>query len=95
VPDNTYLYVIASSPEGPCKIGFSANPEKRVRQLQTGHAYLLNLHYSQVVPNNEARKIERLVHQTIGYRRSKGEWFDISVSDAIAEVQVGLMSAIG
>ena len=91
---NTYLYVIAASPEGPCKIGFSANPEKRVRQLQTGHAYLLKLQYSQVVPNHEARRIEKQIHRTIGYRRSQGEWFSVTVDEAIAEVQFGLMSAI-
>ena len=91
--DNTYLYVIAATPEGPCKIGFSANPEKRVRQLQTGHAHLLTLQYKQVVPTNEARRIERQIHQTIGYRRSRGEWFNVDVSEAIAEVQFGLMSA--
>ncbi len=89
----TYLYVIASSVEGPCKIGYSVQPEKRVRQLQTGHAQTLKLHYSELVPQHEARRIEKQIHTTIGYLRSRGEWFNITVNDAIAEVQFGLMSA--
>lgn len=91
--DKTYLYVIAACETGPCKIGFSARPEKRVRQLQTGHSENLKLYYSQEVCPSEVRKIERLVHNTIGYLRSRGEWFNVNVEDAITEVKVGLMVA--
>jgi hypothetical protein len=90
---NTYLYVIAASESGPVKIGYSAVPEKRVRQLQTGHPQPLALFYQQGTDLASAKLIERLVHRTIGYLRSHGEWFDLTVEDAIAEVQVGLMSA--
>jgi hypothetical protein len=91
---NTYLYVIASAEHGPCKIGYSINPEKRLKQLQTGHAHPLKLWFAQAVPNHEARRIERQIHCTIGHLRTKGEWFSVSVNDATTEVQVGLMSAL-
>ncbi len=88
----TYLYVIAESYEGPVKIGYSAQPEKRLKQLQTGASTKLNLCYQQSVKNNEAKRIERMIHKTLGYKRSHGEWFNLSVEEAIIEVQFGLMS---
>ena len=88
----TYLYVIAGEYEGPVKIGYSVNPEKRVRQLQTGAAYKLSVYYQQNVNEREARKIERNIHRTLGHLRSHGEWFNLSVDQAVAEVKFGLMS---
>ncbi len=91
--EETFIYIIAASENGPVKIGYSERPERRVRQLQTGHATKLKLYFSQPVAKSDARRIEKLIHTTVSYRRVVGEWFDLRVSDAIAEVQVGLMSA--
>ena len=89
----TYLYVIAASPEGPTKISHSVRPDRRVKQLQTGHAARLAVFYQQGVSSKDAQRIERSIHNTLGYLRVQGEWFDISVDDAISEVKFGLMSA--
>ena len=89
----TYIYVISASEQGPTKIGYSCDPETRVRKLQTGHANKLRLYYKQAVADHEARKLERQIHTTLGYLRTHGEWFNLNVTDAIAEVQFGLMSA--
>jgi hypothetical protein len=83
----TYLYVIASSPEGPVKLGRSADPKRRVRQLQTGHSETLRLYLSEEVSAAEVNAMERAVHKTIGYKRLRGEWFDITVEEAIEEVR--------
>ena len=68
-------------------------PEKRVKQLQTGHADQLNLFYQQDVDAKEAKRIEKMVHRTLGHLRLRGEWFKLSVTDAISEVKFGLMSS--
>lgn len=91
--NDTHIYVIAYDEAGPVKIGYSADPSRRVRQLQTGQANKLVLYYSQDVSRDEARKIEKMIHETNGYLRGRGEWFNMSVEDAIVEVKHGLMSA--
>lgn len=91
--NETYIYVIAYNEAGPVKIGYSENPDRRVRQLQTGQSNKLVLYYSQGVSKVEARKIEKQIHATNGYLRSRGEWFNMSIEDAIVEVKHGLMSA--
>lgn len=86
----SYIYVIAASSEGPVKIGFSKEPEKRLRQLQTGHSEPLHLFYKEEV-NDAARLMEKAVHDTIGYKRARGEWFNVTADDAIAEIRHALI----
>lgn len=87
----TFIYVIAGDPAGPVKIGFSNDPHKRLRQLQTGYPGRLTLHYTEAFPEPRARLMERIIHKTIAPRRVKGEWFSIDVETAIAEVQFALI----
>jgi len=81
------MYVIGSSISGPVKLGISANPDQRVRQLQTGHAERLQVFHREPVPNTKARAFEKLLHRDVGYRRTVGEWFDLDVEQAVAQVQ--------
>lgn len=74
------------------KVGHSRNPEKRLKQLQTGHSDKLVLWCKEAVVLESARKAEQTIHSQIGYRRKVGEWFSISVEDAVLEVKFGLMS---
>lgn len=83
-----FLYVIADSPDGPVKLGISKQPERRLGQLQTGHAQQLHLFHTTVVPGGRAPLFERLLHRAIGYRRSHGEWFNLTVGEAIAQIGV-------
>lgn len=82
-----FLYVIAADEQGPVKIGLSKHPDRRLRQLQTGHACKLVLHHAEPVEDGQVRALERIVHEQIRHRRMQGEWFDLTVPDAIAEVQ--------
>lgn len=41
-----FIYVIAESNDGPCKIGIGASPEKRRDMLQVGNPRLLRTHYT-------------------------------------------------
>lgn len=62
-------------------------PERRVGQLQTGHADRLHLFHAEPVPITKARLFERLLHRDIGHLRSFGEWFDLNVEHAIAHIR--------
>jgi hypothetical protein len=73
------------------KIGFSKDPVRRVRQLQTGQPVDLVVHYSEPVTTKKARFVEKAVHRTLAPKALRGEWFAISVEDAILEVKYGIM----
>src|SRR5690606_41006506 len=51
------LYIIGPV-SGPQKIGFSKNPQKRLKSLQTAHPQQLILHYTKEVPErSEERRV--------------------------------------
>jgi Meiotically up-regulated gene 113 len=85
------LYVISADPAGPVKLGFSEQPERRVLQLQTGHAYRLQIYHCEPVPATEVRRLESALHNDLRLHRLHGEWFDLSVADAIRHVQLALI----
>lgn len=82
----SFLYVIAASEKGPVKLGLSQDPERRVRQLQTGSAQPLRLFHVEEVHDTRVRVAEKALHKMLGHRRMKGEWFDLDVETAIGEV---------
>lgn len=79
-----YLYVIAASEQGPVKLGRSATPQKRLKQLQTGSQDRLQLFYSVLVESDV--RLEKELHRLNRHLRRKGEWFDMTVKDAIGEI---------
>ena len=82
----SFLYIIAASPEGPVKLGFSADPQKRLKQLQTGSAQVLALHHTEEVDDARVKIAERALHRLLGHKRLKGEWFTVTVEEAVFEV---------
>lgn len=82
-----YLYVIASAPEGPVKLGRSRDPDRRARQLQTGHVGQLAVFHREPLDAERAALFERLLHRDWRHRRCRAEWFAMSVADAIAAVR--------
>ena len=71
LPETEYVYFIQSGSSGPVKIGLSADPERRTRQLQTGNPHTLELRH--VIPGNVG--IERQLHVRFAPARIRGEWF--------------------
>jgi hypothetical protein len=65
------------------KIGFSKDPSARLKQLQTGNAEVLYLHYTIKVDESRIRLLERFLHKDIGYKRLKGEWFNMTKDEAV------------
>jgi hypothetical protein len=79
-----YLYVIAPKAGlKPCKIGISKDPDRRVKQLQTGFPERLMVHHREPVPADRARFYERQFLREMNYKRTHGEWLDLSVDHAI------------
>lgn len=78
-----FLYCIANN-NGMVKFGFSRDPERRVRALQTGSSEELVLLESIPVPEGGVREYERLLHSEFAHLRSRGEWFRISGEDGVA-----------
>ena len=69
------------------KFGFSKDPDRRVRALQTGSSDLLVLLETVPVGDRSVREMERLLHREFAHLRSRGEWFSISPEDGVAFLQ--------
>ena len=86
----SYIYIIGTT-ESPYKIGFSKTPEKRLKSLQTGHPVKLSLLYTKEISEDNVKNIEKQIHKTIAYKRTKGEWFNICLEDAISEINFAVI----
>lgn len=73
--------------EGPFKVGYSDNPQRRLSNIQTGQAVDVFLHYSEETESGIARVIEKLIHRNLAHKRVRGEWFSVTLSEAIDEVK--------
>ena len=87
-PAPHYIYVIATDTHanGPCKLGISADPFRRLMELQTGSPEVLKVHHQEPVDATKSRHLEYLLHRDLAHRRKHLEWFDMSVEHAIAHV---------
>ena len=78
-----YVYAIRSDATEAVKIGFSASPIRRLRQLQTGSPDRLRILCA--IP--ALQEYESTLHTMFAARRKHGEWFD----DADREVSSTLI----
>lgn len=73
-----YVYLIKAGHKktDPVKIGYSKDPEDRLKALQTGNPVKLQL-YMKIKCNNEAhaRRLERTLHEMLGTQNLMNEWF--------------------
>jgi hypothetical protein len=86
-----YVYLIAHVNSGqlkaPVKVGIASSPEGRLKSLQTGNPRELAIACSFAVPAREfAKFFEGAFHDIQREKRLVGEWFDISVRDAITRI---------
>lgn len=79
------VYVIAVRESGPCKIGITRAVDRRITMLQTGNPEKLKAFHTRTAENPS--KLERQLHDALISKRLVGEWFDISVTDAIAVLE--------
>lgn len=75
-----YLYIIGND-KGYIKVGVSKNPERRVKQLQTGNEHKLTLLFTEEFECDRKHllHIEKAVHKALRGMSTKcnGEWFYI------------------
>ena len=76
-----YLYCISDG--SLCKFGYSVDPQRRLRSLQTGSSSRLSLVHCIVVEQDQGRVLEREFHREYARRRVRGEWFRCSVEEAV------------
>jgi len=71
-----------------CKIGLSNNSKKRIKQIQTGCPYQINL--AKVYRSEIASKVEKILHRHFRTRKVDfqeynltGEWFYLDINEII------------
>ena len=77
-----YLYAIQDSTSGYVKLGYSANPEQRLRELQTGNSGALRLVHVARIREDRARPVEQQLHRELKHLQVRGEWFDLTENRA-------------
>lgn len=66
------VYLIYCSYTNLVKIGYAKNPERRLKQLQTGSAYPLII--LKTIPN-ATKRLEKELHFKFRHYKLEGEWF--------------------
>lgn len=77
------MYIYAIGTDKRQKIGLSKDPKSRLSQLQTGNAEELYLHHSIEVSHDRVKMLEKFLHKDIGYKRIKGEWFNMTKEEVV------------
>lgn len=85
--DARSVYVILNKETNRVKIGYSRDPNKRVRALQHQGGCKMEVIYA-TKPIYEYAKIEGLVHERFRKQRYYGEWFSITTDAAVCSVQL-------
>lgn len=77
-----YVYLASSvGAPGLLKIGHTtADPLKRIAQLQTGNP--LGVQLVHAIATRDPKAVERRLHQRFATARRRGEWFEITVREA-------------
>lgn len=77
-----YVYIIKNTETGRIKVGVGGDPEKRLKQLQTGNDCSLELVYTSFLCSN-AFDLESAVHEKFQNHLVRGEWFDLPAAEVI------------
>lgn len=77
----SFIYLIQNLETSKYKIGISKNPNKRIKQLQTGSGEELKLIHTFETSN--ARTIELTLHNIYLLQKTHGEWFNLSIVEEI------------
>lgn len=81
----SHVYVIAAK-DGPVKIGMAKDVHRRFGALKTGSPVALALAYVAAV-SGSARTLERDVHRLLAEKQFMGEWFAVSVEEAVIAIE--------
>jgi len=79
--DSQGVYVIGNKAMGFCKIGIACDVQRRLKSIQTGCPYPLEVWFFK--PMKKARSIERQLHQQFSGYQMSGEWFSAKVFELV------------
>jgi len=86
-PQLSAVYVISNSANSLLKIGHADNLKHRFSGMDCGSPVELSLRYFVfLVGKLVAKSVESQVHDLLSEQRCKGEWFDVSMDEAIAAI---------
>lgn len=86
----SFIYVIGPATP-PIKIGITKNCQRRLKNLQTGHSSVLQIHHAEQVDAAIAKTLESIIHKNLRLKKTQGEWFNISVEEAINEIKFAVI----
>lgn len=78
---SSFVYVVQGDPGTPIKVGYAADPRRRVAELQTGNPQ--ELHLLLVFPGG--KEVERECHRRLSGASVRGEWFFGETADAFLD----------
>lgn len=79
-----FVYVAASFPSGPCKVGRAINPDTRALDLQCGNPFKIRIWAR--CKTTESKALERAVHKKLSKQLMSGEWFAVTTAEAVAAI---------
>lgn len=82
-----FLYAIGAEGASLVKIGCTKILENRLKALQTGYPFPLQIHAAVHVESN-VQRIERYVHAFLAKERRQGEWFETTMNTAQLEALI-------
>lgn len=77
IPTAGYVYLLHAD-TGHYKIGFSRDPQKRLKDLDVGPMNITLIHS---IPADDMANAELRLHQMLEAKRWKGEWFALNEDD--------------
>lgn len=81
VKNLAYVYVIGS-PNGPTKVGYSVDTERRLKNLQRPITQRIQIFGKWPVGYSSALAVERYAHWLLREKQISGEWFDVTPDEA-------------
>lgn len=84
----TAIYVMGTN-DGPKKIGIAENPKKRLSAIRTHNAFHVDILHSREL-GEDAWKVEGHAHRLLGSHHIRGEWFSVTVDDAVAAIAAAM-----
>ena len=86
----SFIYIIGGT-QAPYKVGISRDPTKRLKSLQTGHPYPLQLHYTRETDICKTKLLETVIHRHLKLYKTNGEWFDVTLANLILDVEYAII----
>lgn len=81
---NCHVYVVGPKEDRPVKVGVSVDGLSRLSGLQTGNwvdLYVRKARWAESVA--DARRLEKMTHDSLRGKNLSGEWFDVTSEEAV------------